>query len=387
MSTINTSIASNPFIAKSENSVVSSGVKFANELFDLIDSNAAERRDDTVNFSSKAQFMLNLQRYSYTLSDEERYQFVDGLEQSSDEVFDEEFLQHLRNPITVTEDWFYVSPQMQAKMDKPIFSDPGGDTPEITIGYAGPTIIGQWNFRSLSSSSDIHETDHLTSKLDQLTSKASKELSNQDIRTITGTMSAAVKGSRNYLNSSYALFRTNYDFEVAEQAISKLPMSDELKGEYSNLLSEIRSFQYQRNSDHIDQQEKKIQSMPQFEGIIREEIQTLKEGIKINKELQESISHSKNGLLGVENHFQILMKNAESIVRDSSNQISNMFDHFTKQLDDFDRLYIEKDWGQNSSRAPQPRDPVLDLAFEKTQELTNQYILAINSYAANNKAS
>jgi cell division protein FtsB len=335
--------------------------------------------------------MLNLQRYAYTLSDEERHQFADALEQSDDEVFDEKFISWIRDPPSYEYYEgikFSISPEVQAKMDTPIFSDPGGDSPPLPIGtYSGINLIGTWNFRPLSSSSDIHETDNLTRKVDQLKSKASKELSDEDTRTITGAMTVAVKGSRSYLNSSYALFRGNYDYEVAEQAISKLPMSDELKGEYSNLLSEIRSFQYQRNSDHIDQQEKKIQSMPQFEGIIREEIQTLKEGLAINKELQESISHSQNGLFGVEDYFQILMRNAESVERDSSEQISDMFEHFTDQLAMFDRLYIETDRGQDSRQKTQPRDPVMDLAFEETQKLTNQYIVAINSYMANENTS
>ena len=235
---------------------------------------------------------------------------------------------------------------MQAEMDSSIIGKEGIDHPEITILYSGPTLIGQWNFHDISRSSDIHETDHLTSKLDQLTSKASKELSDQDLNTITGTMSAAVKGSRNYLNSSYTLFRTNYDYEVATQAISKLPMSDELKGEYSNLLSEVRSFQSQQNSDYIDQQEIKAQRYPQFTDTIRQEIQALKEGLEINKDLQQSISHSKDGLLGVEDYFQSLISDAEYIERDSSEQVSDMFDHFTKQLGEFDRLFIEKDWGR-----------------------------------------
>jgi hypothetical protein len=383
MNIVNTNIATNPFLAKSDNSASSSNVKLDTELFDSIDSKAATEYGDTVNFSSKSLFMFKLIEHAQKLSDEDRKQFANALEQSGDEMFDDNFLRNIRETPTIK-----VEPWVDdLEKDPLLFSDLGGDTPEITIGYAGPTIIGQWNFRTLSSSSDIHETDHLTGKLDQLTSKASKELSNQDLRTITGTMNAAVEASRNYLNSSYALFRTNYDYEIAEQSISKLPMSDELKEEYSNLLSDIRSFQYQRNSDYIDELESKIQSMPQFSGIIGEEIQTLKEGVEINKELQESISHSSDGLLGVENYFQILMTNAESIERDSSDQISDMFDHFSKQLDDFDRLYIEKDWGQNSNPNLKPRNPVLDVVSQETIDLTNQYILAIDSYLANQNTS
>lgn len=384
MNTINASIATNPFLAKSENSANSSNVKLDNSLFDSIDSKTTARRDDTVGFSSKGQFMINIQRHVYKLSDAERNQFVDVLEQSSEQIFDENFFHRLRNPMTITEDMLHTPPEMLARMKEVgSIGEVGIDHPKLTIGtYAGVNLIGKWNFRPLSSSSDIHETDQLTRKLDQLTAKASKELSDVDSRTIAGVMSTAVKGSRSYLNSSYALFRGNYDYEVAEQAISKLPMSDGLKEDYRNLLTEIRSFQHQLNSDYIAQQQKKIQSSPQFASVIKEEIQTLEEGLQINKELQQSISHSQNGLFGAENHFQILMRNAESIQRDSSEQISDMFNCFTDQLNMFDRIYIEKDWGTDSSNKL-TRDPVMDLAFQETQELTSQYIVAINSYMAN----
>ena len=327
--------------------------------------------------------MLNLQIYAHTLSDEERNQFVDTLEQSDDGMFNDEFLQNLRNPPTFAiESWDTVREELAGD---PLFCGlPEGTTQEITVMYSGVTKIGTWNFHDLSRSRDIHETDYLTRKLEQLKVKASKELSKQDLATITGTMDVAVGASKNFLNSSYALFRTNYDYEVAAQAILKLPMSDGLKEEYSILLSDIRSSQSQKTSDYIDQQERKIQNFPQFEGTIREEIQALKEGLEINKELQQNILHSKNGLFGVEDSFQMLIRNSESIKRESSENISDMFNHFTDQINEFNRIFIEKDGGASLQSKPQQNHPALDLAFNETQELTNQYISAIKTHMADN---
>lgn len=387
MSTVNTTIATGPYLPKFDNSAVSNDVKFDKKIFDRIDSKAATESGDTVNFSSRAQFLFNLQTYSHTLADEERNQFADGIAQSGDEIFDENFVQHIRDSPFTKEGIFRIDPETREKMESSIIGKEGFVHQELTVLYSGPTLIGQWNFHKISGSGDIHETDHLTNQLDQLTSKAAKKLSKQDLATMTGTMGRAIDASRNDLNSSYALFRTNYDYEVAEQAISKLPMSDGLKEEFSNLLSEVRSFQNQRNSDYIDQQEIKIQNYPQFEGIIKEEIQALKEGLEINTELQQSISHSQNGLFGVENYFQILIKNSESIEGESSENISDMFNHFTDQVSEFNRIFIEKDWGTARNKKEVTRDPVMDTAVEETQELTNQYIVAINSYMANQNTS
>lgn len=52
MVTINTNLATNPFIAKPENPASSSNVKLDRKTFDSIDSKAEARMDDTVNFSS-----------------------------------------------------------------------------------------------------------------------------------------------------------------------------------------------------------------------------------------------------------------------------------------------------------------------------------------------
>jgi len=382
MNTINTNEATNPFVTKTEGSA-STSVKLDTDSFDRIDKKATESKDDTVNFSSKSQFMLNLQIYAHTLSDEERNQFVDTLEQSDDGMFNDEFLKNLRNPPTFAiESWDAVREELAGD---PLFCGlPEGTTQEITVMYSGVTKIGTWNFHELSRSRDIHETDYLTRKLEQLKVKASKELSKQDLATITGTMDVSVGASKNFLNSSYALFRTNYDYEVAAQAILKLPMSDGLKKEYSILLSDIRSSQSQKASDYIDQQERKIQNFPQFEGTIREEIQALKEGLEINKELQQKILHSKNGLFGLEDSFQMLIRNSESIKGESSENISDMFNHFTDQINEFNRIFIEKDRGASLQSKPQQNHPALDLAFNETQELTNQYISAIKTHMADN---
>ncbi|EAT15759.1 hypothetical protein HTZ97_10445 [Desulfuromonas acetoxidans] len=354
------------------------------KAFDRIDSKVEAGREDTVHFSSEAQFKLNLQTYAFGLSDTERGKFVDALEQSDEAFFDENFLQWLRNPPNSETFRLTVDPELEARINDvgPITGGVASDS-EIIIQYSGSTLIGEWSFHeALSSSGDIHETDHLTEKLDQLTTKASEELSGQDQATITGAMDSAIRSSRNYLNSSFSLFKANYDYEVAAQAIAKLPMSDGLKEEYSNFLSEIRAFQEQLMTDHIDQQERKIQRFPQFSEAIGEEIQALEEGLEINAKLQQSISNSENGLLGAEDYFQGLIENAEYIKRDSSEQISEMFNHYAENLGEFNRIYIEKDWGLSSSQQAKS-DPALDLVFQETQELTNHYISAINAYMAN----
>ena len=354
------------------------------KAFDRIDSKVESGREDTVNFSSEAQFKLNLQTYAFGLSDTERGKFVDALEQSDESFFDEKFLQWLRDPPHDETFKLTVAPELDARAKDmgPITGGVAIDQ-EIIVQYSGPTLIGEWSFHeALSSSGDIHETDHLTGKLGQLASKALEELSRQDQATITGAMDSAIRSSRNYLNSSFSLFKANYDYEVAAQAIAKLPMSDGLKKEYSNFLSEIRAFQEQLITDHIDQQEIKMQRFPHFSEAIGKEIQALEEGLEINEKLQQSISNSENGLFGAEDYFQGLIEDSEHIKRDSSDQISDMFNHYRENLGEFNRIYIEKDWGLNSSQQAKS-DPALDLAFEETQELTNHYISAITAYMAN----
>lgn len=374
MSTINTAIATTSLLAKSENSTSPSSVTIElADFFDEIDSKTEARRDDTVNFSSEGQFKLNIQSHAFSLLGEERTQFIDALDQSGEEIFDEEFISWLRCPQTelnsmINRDYQPINP----------FTDVHPDT-EFTVLYSGPTLIGNWNFTEVSRSSDIHETDHLTNRLDRLSSKASKVLSDQDLATVTGTMKRAVQASQNNLDSSYSIFRTNYDYEVADQAISKLSMSDSLEKQYRNFLSDIKSFQHQRIVDSIDQQEKQIQNLPQYSGILTEEREALEEGLRINEKLQNSIADSKDGLFGVENYFQILIRDSEPIKGESSENISDMFNHFTDQVNEFNRIFIEKDRGE--SLYPNIHsDPVIDTAFEETQELTKQYISAINAY-------
>ena len=116
MSTINTAITSNPFINNFANSGDINDLQRAlSESFNSIDNDAEGRRDDTVGFSSKAQFMLNLQTYAFSLSDEERYQFVDVLEQSDDEMFDEKFLEHMRNPLSADDIKLVIPPGCRQK--------------------------------------------------------------------------------------------------------------------------------------------------------------------------------------------------------------------------------------------------------------------------------
>ncbi len=62
---------------------------------------------------------------------------------------------------------------------------------------------------------------------------------------------------------------------------------------------------------------------------------------------------NEGGLLGSKDYFQSLISNAEYIERTSSCQISVMFDHYTEQLGEFDRIFIEKDWGLNPSQTHQ----------------------------------
>ena len=375
MNTINTNF---------NNSANLEALNFDSNAFERIDSKAEAERGDAVNFSSEAQFKLNLQRYAFGLSDTERAKFVDALEQSDEAFFDEKFLHWLKDPPNDETFRLSVDPELEARAKEvgPITGGVAVDS-EIIVQYSGPTLIGEWSFHeALSSSGDIHETDHLTGKLAQLTSEALEELSGQDQATITGAMDSAIRSSRSYLNSSFSLFKANYDYEIAAQAIAKLPMRDGLKEEYSNLLSEIRSFQGRLMTDHIDQQERKMQKFPQFSGAIGQEIQALEEGLEINAKLQQSISNSENGLLGVEDYFQGLIEDAEHIKRDSSEQISDMFNHYAENLGEFNRIYIEKDWGLNSSQQANS-DPALDSAFQETRELTDQYISAINAYMAN----
>ncbi len=248
MSTINTAITSNPFINNFANSGDINDLQRAlSESFNCIDNNAEGRRDDTVGFSSKAQFMLNLQTYAFSLSDEERYQFVDVLEQSDDEMFDEKF-------------------------------------------------------------------------------------------------------------------------------------------------------QNKRITDSIEKAEKQIHQLPQYEDILQEEIRAKEESVEINKKLQESVSHSENGLLGNEKYFQMLIDNADFIDKNmtiapdlfkligkdglvnENKTIPEMFEHYKAQYEAFERRYLEKDWTVEKQSLD---DPVLDQAFEAAHELTNQYILAINTYMAN----
>jgi hypothetical protein len=68
------------------------------KAFDRIDSKVEAGKEDTVHFSSEAQFKLNLQTYAFGLSDTERGKFVDALEQSDEAFFDKKFLQWLRDP-------------------------------------------------------------------------------------------------------------------------------------------------------------------------------------------------------------------------------------------------------------------------------------------------
>lgn len=402
MSTINTGIATSSFMNNFANTGDISGLQRAvSKSFNSIDNVAEGRRDDTVGFSSKSQFMLNLQTYAYSLSDEERNQFVDVLEQSDDEMFDKKLLEFMRNPPSADDYTFVTPPEMQARMNEvgPMDGSGSVDPEGLIVQYSGPILIGAFGFQAIPHSGDIHETDHLDSRLDQLTNKASQELSKQDLATLTGTMEVSVKSSQNYLHTTYSLFRTNYDYEIAAKAIEELPLSDGLKEGYKNFLSDIKEFQNERITDSIEKVEKQIQELPQYENMLRDEVRAKEESLAINKELQESLSHSKNGLLENEKYFQLLIDKADFIDKDMSiapelfnmigstygftnedKTIPGMFEHYQDQYEAFDRRFIEKDWTVDKQSLD---DPSLNQAFEETHELTNQYITAINAYMAN----
>ena len=289
---------------------------------------------------------------------------------------------------------------MQAKIDEvgPMNGDGSVSQQGLIVHYRGPVLIGPFGFQSIPRSGDIHETDHLDSRLDQLTNKVSQELSEQDLATLTGTMEVSIKASQNYLHTTYSLFRTNYDYEIAEKAIEELPLSAGSKEDYKNFLSDIKKFQNKRITDSIEKAEKQIHQLPQYEDILQEEIRAKEESLEINKKLQESLSHSENGLLGNEKYFQMLIDDADFIDKkmtiapdlfkligkdglvNENKTIPEMFEHYKAQYKAFERRYLEKDWTVEKQSLD---DPVLDQAFEAAHELTNQYILAINTYMAN----
>ncbi len=402
MSTINANIATKSFFtftAKPENSVgLGTITPRLTDLFDEIDKKTEARKNDTVKFSSEGQFKINIQNYAFSLSDEERSQFVDALEQSGDKTFDEKFLNNLRNPGWPKNIKLVVSQEMQAQMEASIIGKKGIEHPEIIVDYSKMHSIGPFSFQPVSRYGEIHDIDHLSSRLDKLNNKAAEQLSKQDLVTLAGSMDNAVKASRNKLNSTYSLFRTNYEYEVAEKAIDLLPLGDGLKKDYKAFLSDIKNFQNNQITKSIADLEKKIDKLPQFRKTIEKELQSTKEGLRINMQLQEALAHSRSGLLGTgnEKYFQMLIDKSESINKDitipedlfhiigstyglsnENKTVSQMFDYYRGEFENFENHIANKGLTVEQQASG---DPVIDQAFEETQMLSKQYIQAITTY-------
>lgn len=381
----NPAVSSNPATSSNNHQPVKSLVY--ETRFKDIENKATNGKNDKVNLSAKSLFLFKLNVHAANIEDDaKRNQFVDALESLGDKMFTKDYLERLRNP-------FFSGENISAP-DKPFpkLNITGGvaKSPNDFGVIVGDIWIPNKELDSLSHYSIPLKGDvkPLEASLKVLSKSAAKVLSEQDVYTLQTSMKRAIGASNNMPHQAFDLFYTNYYFDKADYTINHLPLNQELKQGFNNLLAEIRSAYTQSIHNYMQVQNQQIKDYPQHAAGIRDTQLAIKEGLSIHNKLQDYLKNSNSGFLESESYFQSLIGGARYIELMDADQISRVYEHYQMNRNEFKRELINKKW---NIQPPPPEKSTHDIAFEiadkETLVLSKQYIDAINAYIKTAKRS
>ncbi|TGG89399.1 hypothetical protein E4656_19885 [Natronospirillum operosum] len=326
---------------------------------------------DQVRFSSRAQFLFNIQSHAHTLNEQERDEFVDLLAQVDQPLFDQDLLEYIRNPTVPV----FAEPA-EMYQSKTGLSDEVPTEPIIVVASAARVFngghtssIGQFN----------PDSGRLQARFAELSEQAFNELDQQDATTVTETVKHALEYGNRLLNSAESLFHSNYEFARVEHILQSLPVSDALKAGFGELINDARSAQNRMLARYQQAQEQKLTTMPRFRDVLLADIESVAEIISVNTRLQNFLAHPDQDILDAGSYFRRLLDDASYLNKLSEREMERLFDHYAHQRAEDERIFVERDWLGES--LPQYVPESYEEEVHQTQELTRQFIDALATYA------
>lgn len=326
--------------------------------FDEIDSLSKSSNDSgsfESNFSAEAQFKLNLQSYAYRLQGDERAKYVNFLKENeyADASQAERLMEgQFKFEFTVSDELLKHATYINSLLNS-------GETPEPIILQAGGGPVG-WNLDFVADKSRSEEAvsannwDELTKELEELKQRAFAELDTQGATSLSGWVEIAVQHSQYVFTDSDNLNNASFYYGLAKKMIEESDISQELRLEFENLLSNAIDKQY---------------------NIFQTEIEISKKAYDEYPEHQVGIGKYINGLESISVGFKSTVNRLSSDLSLFKNLPYG--DYYASKYAFFEKKFIDQDWTVKEVA-------VVDLyphqaqQYEKVQKLTDSFLESIN---------
>jgi len=348
---------------------------FDEQFFDDVDKETSTKEGVSANLSSQAQFMFSLQVHAANLNDEDRTEFADAVQKTQNPLFDDAFIDDLKVS-------HYFAPNIDPESIKPSSIDihPKSDEiPEIIVTSVGKISEFTKPYQIQGMDDGTHIINELNESLEELSVHADAQLSKQDAATMKGTFQNAIVATNNQQSDWYSMLKTHHQFDLASQAIEKLPLSEDLKTGYELFLSHLKDVTYAVSEIAIKESESFLDRLPQkYHGDIEVDIQKMKEGVEVSKKFGEYLESNNNSLKGSEDVFKGLINTTQIMDKPSSIELSGTMNWLEDDADYFQFKMIDKEFIQEIPK----RLPSEAITFHQNQStnISNQFIDAINSY-------
>ena len=334
---------------------------------------------EQVSLSSTSLFLFELNTYANSLSDEGRHQFADTLEASGDPIFSQGFLDSVRYSMSHGG----VSPGEGVIGNEPASGNQFG----VIAMYGGSIPYNGLTVNYLDDYANSGKAP-FNAALEQILTDTNDELSQQDRASIQSTFERAIYSSFTALKSDFDIFSVNYQFLIAQDVIDGFDMSDETSSDLSSLLNDLKENNLQENSRNLAQALQDAEKFPGQASEILASAEKTREGIKLNKLLQNHLETSTSNLLGNERYYTELIQGSNSIESSGIGEYADLFDYYRIQENQFTRSYIAKNW--NTEVALNNEEVMGESQIVEPEQLVSglasKYIDAVNAYLATQKA-
>lgn len=304
---------------------------------------ATQNANQTVNLSSEAQYLFEVEKYLSELNVAELDQALDYLMQSDDPLQfkaadyfkkNQEILNNIpggRNPI------FAPLPSRDTQEDLLNTGFVLDETTEVALIPPGVDVFrldGKTNFIPVIFGG--HNTA-LNKELDALEADAQGMLGNKDAANLFGSVRNALVFSENIMLSFDDVLHFNYGVEKAREAISFINEPKELTSKLTNILNRSIAYQNSKQSQALSTSQAYV-SNSQIGSIASENIRLGVAAQRLNGQIQGALGKSDTSVLDSQVLLNRLISDNPDLNRFSANKIDEAISFYKQDFEKFERV-------------------------------------------------